>query len=314
MNQTWKNILVPVLTAIVTATVTVAISSYYKQSEQLKISKLDLQKYFDENYFSKPKFPSSDIILTVDTDEKEKLGLLQVSLFNYTTKDYSEIPINIKITPKNVSEFKILAHSAVGQDEISDLVVATKDMDFDGSSYNFSYEVLSINRAERDEYGMQLRILFEGTEEPKVSVVPNGVGIRDHDLNNSPYQKSMDINTTFLGIGVTVGFVLGIVILVMLILLPLTSIFTKNIDVKNRKKYAKGFFNVIKNKKLQLNKSDSDIANFVADLLHYDRCQWWNKKTPIAKWILGLTAPDRDDYLVEGEQVIEGEQVAYTEN
>jgi hypothetical protein len=294
MNQTWKNILVAALSAIFAFA-----GSYYIYSEQLKISKLDLHKDFDENYFSKPKFPSSDIILTVDTEEKEKLGLFQVSLVNYTTKDYLDIPIKIKITPKKVTEFKILAHSAVGQDEVSDLVVATKDMDFDGSSYNFSYEVSSINRTERSEYGMQLRILFEGTEEPKVSVVAKGVGVRDFDVNNSPYQKSVNIKAAFLGIGLILGIGVGMFILMVLILGPLISVFTKSLDVKSRKKYAKELFKVIKDNNLQPNKSDDDIANFVADMLYHRQCEWWNNKTPIGKWSLGLIGPDRNDHLVE---------------
>lgn len=294
MSETWKNVLVAALSAIFAF-----LGSYYFYSQKLEILKMDLHKSFDENYFSKPKFPSDDIILTVNNEEKEKLGLFQIYLLNYTTKDYLDIPISIKITPKKKSEFKVLAYSAVGQDEVYDLVEESKKMAFDGSSYNFSYKISSINRTERSDYGLQLRILFEGTEEPEVSIVAKGVGIRDFDINNSPYQKSENIKAIFLSIGVMIGFVLVMFILMALFLNPLISVLTKKIDTKTKRKYARELYNAIKNNELQPGKTDEEIANFVADMLFKRQCEWWDKKTPIGKWSLGLIAPERDDHLVQ---------------
>ncbi|RLV57817.1 hypothetical protein D5018_20560 [Parashewanella curva] len=160
MNNIWKNILVALALSAIFATT----GSYFLYTGQLKITKLDLHQDFDANYFSKPKFPSNKIILTVDDIEKDKLGLFKISLVNFTTENYENIPINIKVTPKNKNEFKILGYSAVGQEELYDLVKETKKKHFDGSSHHFSYNVSSINRTEKSNYGMQLRILFEGRE------------------------------------------------------------------------------------------------------------------------------------------------------
>lgn len=272
---------------------------HYYQVDESKISQLDLYKQFDENYFSKPQFPSSDVILAVDSEEKEKLGLFQISLMNYTTEDYSDIPIQIKITPKNPSEFKILAHSAFGQNKIADLVESTKDMDFDGSSYNFSYKVSYINRAQEYEYGMRLRILFEGTEQPGVEVVARGVGIRDFDVKNSPYQRSMFIKNIIKSLSYTFILVLLLGLFVALILHPLTSRFTKNSMVKSHKKYAQSIYSVIKNNDLMPNKSDENIANLVTEILYHHQCKWWNSKPLIVQWTYGLREPDRNDHLVE---------------
>ena len=294
MKDTWKSILVAAFTAIFAFA-----GSYYLYSEQLKISKLDIHKNFEGSYFSKPKFPSDNIVLTVNKEEKDKIGLFEISLVNYTTKDYLDIPINIKVTPKNKNEFKVLAYSAVGQNDVYDLVEESKEMAFDGSSYNFSYKISTINRTDKSDYGMQLRILFEGSEEPEVHVVAKGVGIRDFDINNSPYQKDINIKASLLGVGIIIGIILFMFILMTLILGPLISMLTRKLDIKNRKKFAQELFDAIKNNNLQPGKTDLEIANFVADMLFQRQCEWWRKKTIIGKWSLGLIAPHRNDHLVE---------------
>ena len=294
MNNTWKNILVAALSAMFAFA-----GSYYLYLEKIEISKLDLHKNFDDNYFSKPKFPSDDIILTVNNIEKNKIGLFQISLVNYTVKDYLDIPINFKITPKNNSEFKVLAYSAVGHEEVYDLVKELKGMEFDGRSYNFSYQVSSINRTENSDYGIQLRLLFEGTEEPEVNIVAKGVGIRDFDINNSPYQKSTNSTALFIVIGIVAVSAIVMFILMMLILNPIISVFTRKMEVRNRKKYARELFVAIKNNNLQPGKTDDEIADFVADMLFKRQCDWWDDRSAISKWSLGLIAPKRSDHLIE---------------
>ncbi|WP_411679545.1 hypothetical protein [Aeromonas hydrophila] len=294
MNDIWKTILVAALSAILSFA-----GSYYIYSKQLEISKLDLHKNFDGSYFSKPKFPSDNIVLTVNGEEKDKIGLFQVSLVNYTTKDYIDIPVNIKITPKNKNDFKVLAYSAVGQDEVYDLVEELKGMEFDGNAYNFSYKISTINRTDKTDYGMQLRILFEGVEEPEVNVVAKGVGIRDFDIGNSPNQKAVSIKAAFLGVAILLVIALFSFFLMVLILGPIISFLTRKLDVKSRKKYAMELFDAIKNNSLLPSKTDEEIAGFVADMLFQRQCAWWDKKTPIGKWSLGLIAPERSDHLVE---------------
>ncbi len=51
MNETWKNILITVISTFLTFLV-----SYYFYTEQIKIKKLDVHKDFDENYFSNLNF------------------------------------------------------------------------------------------------------------------------------------------------------------------------------------------------------------------------------------------------------------------
>ncbi|MDN3402061.1 MULTISPECIES: hypothetical protein [Pseudoalteromonas] len=288
----WKNILVAALSALFTFA-----GSYYFYSESLAISKLDLHKDYDDNYFSKPKFPSDDIILTVNKIEKEKIGLLQISLLNYTAKDYLDIPINFKLTPKELSNFKVLAYSVVGHGDVNDLVKEPKKMEFDGNSFNFSFKVSAINRTEKSDYGIQLRILFEGTEEPNIRAFAKGVGIRDFDINNSPYQETISKKSLLIFIGALVCFCLVMFIMMIFILNPVMSIMTRKSDIKSRQKYAESLFLAIKKENLLPGKTDPQIAEFIADMLHRRQCEWWDKRSPIAKWSLGLMAPERKEHL-----------------
>ncbi|WP_324172037.1 hypothetical protein [Sulfurimonas sp.] len=294
MSETLKNILIASISALLAFA-----GSYYIYSEQLKINKLDLHNDFDANYFSKPKFPSDDIILTVNNIEKEQLGILKISLMNFSAKNFPDIPIKIKITPKNIKDFKILSYSAVGEKEFYDNVSETKKMFFDGTSYYFSYIVSSMNRTEKSNYGLQLRVLFEGTEEPKVSISAKDVSIRNYDVSNSPYQKSFNFKVSMFGIAILVGFFIILMLLLVTILGPIISLITKKSDRQNRQKYALEIFEAIKSDSLQVGTSDEQIRDFVASMLYKQQLERWNKKTIIGKWSLGMIVPNKADHTIE---------------
>jgi hypothetical protein len=294
MNDTWKNILISLLSALLAFA-----GSYYIYVEQLKINKLDLHKEFDENYFSKPKFPSDNITLTVNNEEKEQLGIMKISIVNFSSKNYLDIPIKIKLTPIDTSEFKILSYSAVGEKEFYDNIKEDKKMRFDGKSYDFSYTVSSMNRSEKSDYGLQLRILFEGKGEPKVSISAKDVTIQDYDISHSPYQKNLSFKASLFGIGILVIFSLVVIFLMLTILGPIISWSTKKTDIKNKQKYARELFDAIKSESLQMGTTDEELKTFVSSMLYNQQLERWNSKTIISKWSLGMIAPNIEDYKIE---------------
>lgn len=242
MNNLWKNFIVAVTSALITV-----LGSYYIYKQEIEIKKIDVDSEFDANYFSKPKFPNSKVSLTVDGDEKNKIGTMKISLVNYSPKNYTDIPVSIKLTPENLKDFKILAYSAVGEKEMANLITEIKPMKFDGKSYNFTYQVLSINRTEYSDYGLQLRILFEGSIEPKIDVVAKGVGTRKFNLGNSPYQKNLNIQASLLVFIILVVLILVTIILSTVVIAPITTLLTRNLDRQKNKKYSREIFNSIKN-------------------------------------------------------------------
>lgn len=294
MNDTWKNILISLLSAFLAFA-----TSYYFYTEQLEINKLDLHKDFDKNYFSKPKFPSDNIVLTVNNEEKEQLGIMKISLVNFSSKNYLDIPIKIKLTPIDINNFKILSYSAVGEKEFYDNITEEKKMEFDGKSYNFSYIVSSMNRTEKSDYGLQLRILFEGNEEPKISISAKNVSVQDYDVSHSPYQKNLNFKASLFGIGALVILFIIVMFLMLAILSPIMSWSTRKSDIKYRQKYAKELFDVIKSESLQIGTTDEELRDFVATMLYKQQLERWNNKTVIGKWSLGMIAPNIEDHKIE---------------
>ena len=84
MNGIWKTVLSCILSTVLTA-----IAAYWIHLEQIKVPKLDVHTSFESNYFSKPKFPNDQIRLIVNEIEQETIGIMYVSLVNYSIKSLS---------------------------------------------------------------------------------------------------------------------------------------------------------------------------------------------------------------------------------
>ncbi|CAK8720901.1 hypothetical protein GKODMF_12475 [Candidatus Electrothrix gigas] len=297
MNDFWKNLTIAIISFFLAF-----IGQYYYYQQQLEIKKFDIHEEFDPNFIAKPKFPDSKIEFKVDGADQDKVGKLNISIINYTSATYKDTPVKIKITPKNPSQFNVIAYSAVGEKEIADLVAEDKKMVFDGTSYNFSYLVETINREEKNNYAMQLRLLFTGNERPEVAVVAKGVGTRKYDVSNSPYQKSVMRKAAWIAIGFFLLFILVVFIATLLVVGPLISVATKKWDAKNNRKYAAEIIEAIKTENLQPNMDDSELREYVAKMLYKRKVIWWQQKTFLTKWTLGFVAPRREDYLVDFDE------------
>jgi len=293
MADIWKNLIIAIISFLLAF-----IGQYYYYQKQLEIKKFDIHEEFDPSFIAKPKFPNSTIEFKVDGDDKDKAGKLNVSLINYTSNSYKDIPVKIKVTPGNPNQFKVIAYSAVGEQEIADLVAEDKKMVFDGTSYNFSYLVETINREEKNDYAMQLRLLFEGSERPEIDVVAKGVGTRKYDASNSPYQKSATLKAAWISIGLFLLFIAVVFVATLLVIGPLISVATKKWDVRNNQKYASEIIEAIKTENLQPEMTDSELSEYVAKMLYRRKVIWWQQKTLLNKWTLGLIAPRPDEYLV----------------
>jgi len=293
MSDIWKNLIIAVISFLLAF-----IGQYYYYQDQLEIKRLDVHKEFEPNFIAKPKFPDDKIEFKINGNEKEKVGKFNISIVNYSTKGFQDLPIKIKITPKSKDDFKVVAYSVVGEKEISDLVSEDKKMSFDGGSYNFSFIAEAINRERKNNYSMQLRILFEGTEEPKVYVVAKGVGTRDYNIDHSPNQKDITWKASWLAIGLFILGLLCVFIVTWLVLGPLISIATQKWEVKNNKRYASQIIEALKTENLHPDLDDAQLRDYVAKMLYTRQLIWWNNQSPLRKWSVGLVSPKSDDYYV----------------
>lgn len=291
MNGIWRVVFSCTLTAIFTAVI-----GYLLYLEQVKVPKLDIHKKFESNYFSKPKFPNDEVRLIVNNVEKEKIGIMYVSLVNFSTKDLLDLPVTIIIEPENVEQFKVLAHSAVGEHETTGSVIQTKKMVFDGNKYYFNFIAQAINRVDGPDPGLQLRLLFEGTEEPKVKVSAIGIDTREYDIDNSPSSSRDSIKTTSWLVLFMLSFVLIVIVVTGMFIMPAVSLFSHKSDVKFRKKRATALFHIIKENNLNPELDDEKLINYVTELLYQERLRNWNGLSIILKWTSAMIPPNKEDH------------------
>lgn len=291
MNGIWKIVLSCILSAILTA-----IAAYWIHLEQIKVPKLDVATKFESNYFSNPKFPNDKIRLIVNKTEQEAIGIMYVSLVNFSTKELVDLPVSIIIEPHNVGGFEVLAYSAVGENEAPELVEETKKMVFDEGVYRFSYKAKAINRIDEPDYGFQLRILFKGKDEPNVKVSTAGIDTREYDEGNKPSSTKDTIKNTSMFILMMAVFLVLVIIFTWLIFMPIASLLSHKWDVDLRKKRAAKLFDVIKSSGLNPELNDEQLKDYVTEILYQERLQYWNASSAIVKWTSAMIPPNKEEH------------------
>lgn len=292
MNGIWKLLFSCVLTALLTA-----ISGYWLYLKQIEVPKLDVHTRYDSNYFSKPKFPDDQIKLIVNDSEKEKIGLLSVSLVNYSTKDLSDLSFTISLKLQQKNNFKVLAYSAVGQNDTPDKVDEIKKMIFDGDTYRFNYKASSINRVDEPDYGFQLRVLYEGEGEPQIQVSADGISTREYSDSHNRSKNQDSLKVTFLGVGLALVILIAAVAVVSLFIAPIISLLTHKWDVRFRQKRATDVYNVIKTNSLLPSLSDQQLKEHVADLLYQERLHYWDSQSMLSRWTQAMIRPERSEHI-----------------
>lgn len=289
MSDVWKNIVVAVVSFLLAI-----IGQQYFFNKQNEIQKIDVHTNFDSNYLSKPKFPDSKVEIKVDGSTKESIGILEVSLVNFSNQTFKDIPIIIEVTPKRGDSFSYLSHFAHGEKGMKDLVEATKPYEFVNGVHRFFYTAKSLNRSEEADIGMKLGILFEGEQEPEVNVSAVGLNTRDFDIAHSPARSKVQIDA-FL---IIIAFVVGLFAFTFAIFGPIISRLTSPLDRKNNKKYALQIFDVLRADVHYSSMTDDVLKQHISEILYKRQNNWWNEKSWLGKWSLGMRAPDPSDYKI----------------
>ncbi len=267
-------------------------SQYYFFEKSNEIQKLDVRTNFDSNYLSKPKFPDSKVEIKVDGDTKESIGILEISLVNFSNTVLKDIPVIIEVTPKRGGLFSYLSHFAHGEKGVLDLVEISKPYEFVNGTHRFFYTVKSFNRSDGDDIGMKLGILFEGDQKPDVTVSAVGLSTRDFDIEHSPARTKANREAWIMFITVLAGLLL----FMFAIFVPLLSRLTSPLDKIISKKNASETFKIMRLDPYYASLTDNDLKQHVADVLYKRQRNWWNDKSILGKWLLGMKGPEFDDY------------------
>ncbi len=204
------------------------------------------------------------------------------------------MPIIISVTPESKDDFKPISYFATGENGIGSLVKEMRPMLFDGKSYIFTYSIESINRAEKNEVGMTLNILFEGDKEPVLNVIPNGVKTRKFAWENSPEHKKIQRSSIYF----IVVLFLCLFIFIIVVARPIILSITDSPDKGVYKKYAQSIFDSIKEESIYNNIDEQQIKENIAKIFYRQRKKEWDFSSFFSKWILGLREPQKEDYLL----------------
>ncbi|MBV1929712.1 MAG: hypothetical protein KUG81_09415 [Gammaproteobacteria bacterium] len=289
MSVVWKNILVAVFSFLLAI-----VGQQYYFEKQNEIQRIDVHTSFDSDYISKPKFPDSKVEITVDGNTKDSIGLLEVSLVNFSSKVFTDVPLLIEIRPKKTGTFNYLSHFAHGEKGMKDLVVKTKDYEYDNGVHRFSYKVKSLNRSEEADISMKLGVLFEGEKEPDVLVSAVGLSTREFNIENSPSRAKVKRDAFLL----VIGLFLGLFLVTFIMVGPLISRLTSPLDRKSNKRYAKELFDVLRAEPLHQSMTDGDLKGHIATILYKRQIIWWSSKSWLGKWSLGMREPQPSDYQI----------------
>lgn len=289
MSDVWKNILVAIMSFLLAI-----VGQQYFFDKQNEIQKIDIHTSFDSNYLSKPKFPDTKVEIKVDGNTKEAIGLLEISLVNFSNKVFTDVPIIIEVKPRKNDSFIYLSHFALGDKDIKELVEETKPYEFENGVHRFSYKAKSLNRSEEADIGMKLGILFEGQQEPEVVVSVIGLNTRDFNIEHSPARSKVQRDAFF----IIVMLVIGLFAFTFIIFGPIISRLSSPLDRKNNKQYASQIFEVLRADPQYRSLSDEDLKVHIEGFLYKRQIIWWNAKSWLGKWSLGMREPQSSDYRI----------------
>lgn len=261
---------------------------YIKQNEFLWI---DMHTEINENYLSQPNFPNSNVEIKVDGDSKTNLSLITVSFFNYSNKNITDTTLDLKITPQRYDDFNVITHYAVGEKNIPNLIRESRPVTETGKSIIFHYDIDFINRTDKVDYNIQLKLLYEGTSEINIESVIPGARVRNYDKSNMPYNKIVNIQSTL----ILILFLLAIISL-SLISSFIYSKFSNKSRIKTLKKYVMNIYSEMRKDDFYSELSDEVLKDHCATILFNRDIKNWNNKNKFSKFLDGNNKPTFSDY------------------
>ncbi|WP_229625269.1 hypothetical protein [Vibrio parahaemolyticus] len=286
-----------IISCVITAVLSFFVAFFF-WSKGNERTLLDVATFFEPDFISKPVFPHNDISLSVDGVEHEKLGLMNISVVNFSNKDFSDLPITVKIKSHESSEFQILAASGFGTDGTPELVKLTREHS-KGNVQQYEFIVSTLSRVEgKKDYGFQLRLLIKGESEsePEVKVIPKGVSTRKYSEKNSPEYNDEFRTKLFYAFCFSVLLIIITAIITIFVILPISSLLTKSSTKEYYKRRVNSYYDVVKNQNLCPESDDSQIKALVSNLYYYDRLKFWENQNWFMRFSQAFIKPEKQDF------------------
>lgn len=290
MRDFLKNMLLLGIGAIFTFLV-----QYYSTYEN-QILYLDYKIEQNIGFLSKPNLPDHDVKIMVDDKVTETLSKFTISIFNYSDKDYSNVPIYINIITKDGKKPLAVGEYAVGENGIPETIKKISNLEpIRGKDVvRYGYTLSSVNRTEKLSPVFQANFLIEGNEALDIEVSTNytGLKIREFDYNHIPYFKSFKRKQLVISIAIIVIFIL-IYLIVIVVIGRLINLLPR----KKKIKQVRELIDVLSPNSFISQLSEDQRKVLIADILYQQDKNKWNRTNKLVRWLRGEKEPDRNQYI-----------------
>lgn len=289
MRDFFKNILLLGIGAIFTFLVQ-QYSTYENQ-----IQYLDYKIEQNIGFLSKPNLPDHDVKIMVDDKVTETLSKFTISIFNYSDKDYSNVPIYINIITKDGKKPLVIGEYAVGENDIPESIKKVPNLEpiHRKDVVRYGYTLSSVNRTEKLSPVFQANFLIEGKESPEMEIYTNytGLKIREFDYDHVPYLKSLKRKQFIISIGIIVIFIL-IYLIVIIVIGWLINLLPR----KKKIKQVRELTDSISQNSFISQLSEEQRKDLIADIFYQQDKNKWDRTNKLIRWLRGEKEPDRSQY------------------
>jgi hypothetical protein len=150
-NNTMKDIFTKILIALITLGLGIPIGIWTEslRNEQAnKMRFLDFDSQFHTNIIGHPDALEKKMNVFIDGIKVENISQIDIQIFNFTDKDFADVPLFIEINSLNGDTLKLLNEKVAGQEGLSDYIIPIQKIEpakFKGA-LKFGYKLRTINR------------------------------------------------------------------------------------------------------------------------------------------------------------------------
>lgn len=186
MKSTFTQILVGIVVLVVGTFVGTVVEKYRSESEG-RIRYLDKEVSKRKSILSRPRIPGKNLQVILDGNPIENLSQVTISIFNYSDKDYSQVPVYVELIPSSDKPIQIIGERAVGANDLPEAVASIKNVKSSEvtGGLRYGYEIKNVNRTHDFDfkYAFHVSYLLLGEELPNIKVNTDSKGLRLRDFS-----------------------------------------------------------------------------------------------------------------------------------
>ena len=144
----WKSFTFRLILIVVTATVTYFGTRQFSKDEN-KLQYLDVDLKIEDDVIGKPFGIENEVLVTLGEDTINKMSRISFNVFNFTGKDYSNVPFYIELSYPSGEEVNVLSSIVYGEEQMTDQVKTDTKLSpsISKGTYKIKYILNTLNQS-----------------------------------------------------------------------------------------------------------------------------------------------------------------------